>query len=211
MRSSRPDGLELDIESGGDDRASDLETPAREHPAHAPARRASVREEARSVVIAAEVDDDKTPPRAVRPMFGSSPDLEIHQEEDLLSDPLPRFDELTPSDPLPKKLAIARRLPTYDHRHDPTIVLARRSPRPAFALPVQLAPHQLYVVVAAAIVTACAAAFIIGAAIVSLFQSVPAPVAQPSPSVESPPVRAAQSIDSVDVPVTLTDLPIVQE
>lgn len=204
-RSSPPPSLEF----------AEEETPrpgpdalALEHAPHSPARRVDVQEEARSVVIAEEVDEDKTPPHGYRAAFSSSPDLEVHSEE-LLSEPLPRFDELTPSEPLPRKLSFPRPLPAYDHRHDPTIVLPRRvQSRSLFG---QLAPQQLYVVIAALIVTGCAAAFIIGAAITSLFQSAPAPVVRPAPSVAAPSVVAAPSIDSVDKPVTLTDLPVVEE
>ncbi len=182
-----------------------------EESAHAPARRADVREEARSVVIAEEVDDDKTPPHGYRRTFGSSPSLEVHSEEELPSEPLPRFDELTPSEPLPRQIRLARPLPAYDHRNAPTIVLPRRAPSRLPALFAQLAPQQLYVVVAALIVTACATAFIIGAAVTSLFSSTPAPAEQTVRSVIAPSAVAAPSSKTVDEPVTLTDLPVVED
>ncbi len=177
---------------------------------HSPPRRVDVQEEARSVVIAEEVDDDKTPPHGYRAAFSSSPDLEVHSEE-LLSDPLPRFDDLTPSDPLPKKFNFSRPLPSYDHRNDPTIVLPRRTPSRAAALFGQLAPSQLYAVIAALIVTGCAAAFIIGAAITSFLQSAPQHVVRPTASAVVRSAVAAPSIDSADAPVTITDLPVVDE
>jgi hypothetical protein len=222
-RASRPDGSDLAEPSEPEDPTVGFDGVVREEAPHAPPRRVEVQEEARSVVLADEVDDDKTPPRGHRSPFGSSPDLEVHSEEDLLSEPLPRFDDLTPSEPLPKRLDSVRPLPAYDHRNDPTIVLQRRPPSSGAGLIAQLAPQQFYVIVVALIVTGCAAAFIIGAAITSLFKSRPQPVAQPPVSVPVsvlvpvpvpvpvPSVVAAPSVDSVDTPVTLTDLPVDEE
>jgi hypothetical protein len=209
-RSSRPHGSEFTEESEPETPRPGPDALVQEHAAHSPARRVDVQEEARSVVIAEEADDDKTPPHGHRVSYGSSPDLEVHSEE-LLSDPLPRFDDLTPSEPLPRQLSFRRPLPAYDHRNDPTIVLPRRTSSRVAMLFGQLAPSQLYAVIAALIVTGCAAAFMIGAAIMSFLQSAPQPTVRPRASIVAPSAVAAPSVNSIDAPVTLTDLPVVEE
>ena len=132
--------------------------------------------------MADEVDDDRTPPRGV-------------------SAPLSGVDHPVPRPP--------RSLPTYDRRNDPTIVLPRRA---VFrrSRRIMLAPRQLVAVVVACVVTVCAGAFMLGAAISSAWQE-RATTAEPEPAhgVTLPEVTVpAPEAESGDKPLTLSDLPV---
>lgn len=167
--------------------------------AHEPARRVAIDEGGlESVVIADVSEEDETQPRVPLSVLArsSAPDLEFHEEDPLDSRPMPVFES-------------RRALPTYDHRHDATIVLPRRGPRAGLGPVSRLAPHHLYGLIVALVITGCAAAFMIGAALTSLVRGSAHAAAPPAPSVSASAglIGSARAVDNED-PVTLTDLPV---